>query len=74
MTSPPAPPRRRVRLAFTADHRFYVTLEKARALLRHKYPDGRLEGVLMDALKVLLEKKDPVLRWAASKRRGTAAS
>ena len=60
----PEAPRRRVRLAFTADHRFYVALEKARALLRHKYPDGRLEALLFDAMKALLDKKDPGLRWA----------
>lgn len=63
------PPSRRVRLAFTADEDFYVLLEKARSMLRHKYPDGRLEGVLGDALAALLEKRDPVLRWKASKLR-----
>lgn len=72
--APPPAPRHRVRLAFTADHRFYVALEKARALLRHKYPDGRLEGVLFDALKALLDRKDPGLRWAARGRKSPSAA
>lgn len=62
-------PTRAVRFAFTADEHFYKMLEQARALLRHKYPDGRLEGVLRDALRALIERRDPVLRWRASQRR-----
>lgn len=66
----PAPPTPRlVRFAFTADEDFYKMLERARALLRHKYPDGRLEGVLRDALKLLIERRDPVIRWEARVRR-----
>lgn len=62
-----AEPRPPVRIAFTAGFEFFVHLEKARSLLRHKYPDGRPEGVLGAALRALLEKKDPGIRWA---RRG----
>lgn len=47
-----------IRVAFTADERFWTLLQRARAVLRHKYPDGRLEAVLGDALAVLLKKKD----------------
>ena len=66
---PRAPLPRLVRIAFTADEEFYVLLERVRALMRHKYPDGRLEGVLRDALRALLERKDPLIRWAAARRR-----
>jgi hypothetical protein len=43
LNAPAAPPS--VRVAFTGDHEFYKLLARARAVLRHKYPDGRLEGV-----------------------------
>lgn len=62
-------PNRAVRLSFTADENFYRLLARARGLLRHKYPDGRLEGVLGDALKLLIERKDPVLRAQARQKR-----
>ncbi|MFI5346801.1 MAG: hypothetical protein ACHQ51_10545 [Elusimicrobiota bacterium] len=70
------PPKRLVRFAFTADEEIYLLLERVRALMRHKYPDGRLEGVLRDALKALLERLDPGIRWAArkSRRRPAAAA
>lgn len=47
-----------VRVAFTADDRFWRLLQRARAVLRHKYPDGRLHAVLGEALVALLRKKD----------------
>jgi hypothetical protein len=43
---------------------------RVRALMRHKYPDGRLEGVLRDALKTLLARKNPAIVWRL--RRGQA--
>jgi hypothetical protein len=67
-------PARSVRIAFTADEEFYRLLERVRALMRHKYPDGRLEGVLRDALKALLERKDPLIRWKATATRRRPAS
>ncbi|MDX6768402.1 MAG: hypothetical protein SF051_02640 [Elusimicrobiota bacterium] len=57
-TPSPAAPSRAVRVAFTADEAFLRLLQRARAVMRHKYPDGRLEGVLRDALDALLDKKD----------------
>lgn len=56
-----------VRVTFSADDGFYKLLLRAQALLRHKYPDGRLEGVLKDALIALLRKKDLGFRWAPAK-------
>jgi hypothetical protein len=60
---------RLVRFAFTADEDFYRLLERVRALMRHKYPDGRLDGVLRDALQALLARKDLSVRWAPPRRR-----
>jgi hypothetical protein len=66
---PPKPsipaPSRAIRVAFTADEGFFRLLERARAVMRHKYPDGRLECVLGDALNALLDKKD----WGRRARR-----
>ena len=56
-----APPS--VRVAFTADHEFYKLMMRARAVLRHKYPDGRLQGVLKDALIALLRRRDRSFGW-----------
>lgn len=50
-----------VRVGFTADAAFFVLLREAQAAMRHKYPDGRLDGIFRDALKALLKKKRP---WA----------
>jgi hypothetical protein len=59
-----------VRIAFTADAEFFRILSQARALLHHKYPDGRLEGVLKDALTALLAKKDRGFGWRSGNARG----
>ncbi|MDE2143452.1 MAG: hypothetical protein KGJ84_13680 [Elusimicrobia bacterium] len=65
--APVAP--RLVRFAFTADEEFYLLLERVRARMRHKYPDGRLDGVLRDALKALLARKEPSIRWRTTASR-----
>lgn len=50
-----------VRIGFTADEAFFNLLKEAQAAMRHKYPDGRLDGVFRDALEALLRRKRP---WA----------
>jgi len=49
----------RVRLAFTADDDFLVLLERLKSLRRHKFPSGRLEELLKDAVESLLDRIDP---------------
>ncbi|MBI5246747.1 MAG: hypothetical protein HY923_06165 [Elusimicrobia bacterium] len=63
-TEPSARARHDVRIAFTADESFAQLLEEVQAAMRHKYPDGRLEGIFRDALKALLRKNRP---WAIPK-------
>lgn len=52
-----------VRVSFSADADFHRLMLRAKSLLRHKYPYGRLEDVLKDALIALLRKKDRGFRW-----------
>ena len=70
--TPPSSPKPTVRVSFSADEDFYKLMQQARSLLRHKYPDGRLEGVLKDALVSLLSKKDRGFGWRAGNARGRA--
>lgn len=67
-TSPPSPARRdaiaplseeRVKFQFTGSERLRGKIERAKELLRHKYPAARLEDVIDEALNALLAKKDP---------------
>ncbi len=62
--------RKLVRFKFMADEELFRLVRHAQALLRHKYPDGRLEGVFRDALTVLLAKRDPIFRSALAARLG----
>jgi hypothetical protein len=49
----------RVRVGFDAAVLLVRLIDRAKLVLRHKYPEGRLEDVLRDALETLLERKDP---------------
>lgn len=62
--APKAPAGHSVRIAFTADESFDQLLKEVQAAMRHKYPDGRLEGIFRDALRALLKKNRP---WAFPK-------
>lgn len=68
MPPPAAPPDPGVRIAFTADADFHRLLRETQAAMRHKYPDGRLDGVFRDAMRALLRKIRP---WAY--RKGASA-
>ena len=66
LESPPTQTSRHaVRIAFTTDESFFKLLKEAQAAMRHKYPNGRLDGVFRDALVALLKKKRP---WSFPKR------
>jgi 5-methylcytosine-specific restriction endonuclease McrA len=60
----------RVRFGFTGSEELLGKIDRARQILRHKFPTGHLEDILGEALEVLLERKDPErkLRRKASLR------
>jgi hypothetical protein len=53
-----------VRIAFTASERLVAKIERAKALLRHKHPSGRLELLVDEAFEALLNRRDPERRPA----------
>jgi len=65
---PSSPPRiepgapRRVRFSFTGDEALLRKLARARAVLKRRYPAGKLEDIFAEALGLLLDKKDPACR------------
>lgn len=52
----------RIRLAFTADDEFVRMVDRLRSLRRHKFPDGRLEDILKEAVDIMLHQLDPGLK------------
>lgn len=52
----------RVRVGFDAASVVGQLIERMRQLLRHKYPEGRLEDLIREALEVYLDRKDPQRR------------
>jgi 5-methylcytosine-specific restriction endonuclease McrA len=44
------------RFHFTGDDELFGLIGRLKGLLRHKYPDGRLDSIFKEAAKVLLEK------------------
>lgn len=54
----------RVRIGFDAAIALMRLIDRARQVLRHKYPEGRLEDIVTDALQILLDRKDPQRKLA----------
>jgi 5-methylcytosine-specific restriction endonuclease McrA len=52
----------RVRVGFDAASVVGQMIERVRQILRHKYPDGRLEDLIREALEAYLDRKDPQRR------------
>jgi 5-methylcytosine-specific restriction endonuclease McrA len=52
----------RVRIGFDAATALMRLIERARQVLRHKFPEGRLEDVVREALELLLDRRDPQRR------------
>ena len=50
---------RRVKIEFVADEKVAQKIERAKEILRHKYPSGKLEDIIDLALSDMLEKRDP---------------
>ena len=62
----------RVRIGFDAGAPLLSLIERARQILRHKYPEGRFEDILRDALETLLERADPQRRLELKAERARA--
>lgn len=52
----------RVRVGFDAASVVGRMIERVRQILRHKYPEGRLEDLIREALEAYLDRKDPQRR------------
>ena len=49
----------RVKIELSASEGLAKKIQRAKELLRHKYPHGKLEDLVREAFELLLEKKDP---------------
>jgi 5-methylcytosine-specific restriction endonuclease McrA len=64
-------PPTRVRIAFTADERLLRDIERLKSLRRHRFPDGRLEDLIQEAVTRLLERieaRPKIVRREAARR------
>lgn len=64
---------RRVEFRFSADEDFLSKFRRAREVLWHKHPRGRLEDILKEAIEALLDKRDPerlIARREKRRKRG----
>jgi hypothetical protein len=61
-----------LRFGFTGSEVLLQKLERAKELLRPKYPFGRLEEIIGEALDVLLERKDPARKKSSARPRPSA--
>lgn len=52
-------PTPKVKIEFVADEKVARKIERAKQILRHKFPKGKLEEIINQALEDLLEKRDP---------------
>ncbi|MBI3019589.1 MAG: hypothetical protein HYY61_06855 [Deltaproteobacteria bacterium] len=50
---------KRFKIEFSASENLAKKIQRAKEILRHQYPQGKLEDILDEALELLLEKKDP---------------
>ncbi|MBI5596464.1 MAG: hypothetical protein HY928_10290 [Elusimicrobia bacterium] len=62
----------RVEFRFTADESLLDRIRRAKEVLWHKYPAGRLEDIVGEAVEALLERRDPARRYGRLKRRRAA--
>lgn len=76
--APPEPPQKieplapgKIRFAFTADEGFLAKVERARDLLKHKLPAGRLPEVFGEVTDFFLAKRDPSKKEKPAEERPT---
>ena len=61
----------RIRFAFTGSDAFLKNVDRARELLRHKYPAGALEDIFQETIECFLDARDPARKAKAAKPRAT---
>ncbi len=66
-SGPPAQPKIKWEVSFGAGPRLRELLDRARALLCHRFPEGRFEDIFVAALEALLNLRDPGL-WAEGRK------
>lgn len=64
----------RVRVGFDAAIAISHLLERVKQLLRHKYPEGRLEDLIREVLDAYLDRKDPQRRLERKLAMGEAVA
>lgn len=69
LAEPPALGAARVRFSFTADQSLLESVDRAKALLRHRHPFGGLEEIFTESMAALLEKIDLGRRKPRQRRR-----
>lgn len=61
--------KRRIKIEFCADEALADKIERAKEILRHKFPKGKFEEIFNQALDDLLEKRDPERKIAKREKR-----
>lgn len=64
----------RVRVGFDAASALAQMIERMRQLLRHKYPEGRLEDLIREAVSEYLDRKDPERKLELKTAKSAAAA
>ncbi len=64
----------RVRVGFDAASALAQMIERMRQLLRHKYPEGRLEDLIREAVSDYLDRKDPDRKLELKAAKSTSAA
>ena len=62
---------RRIKIEFVADESLAKKIERAKEVLRHKFPAGKLEQIFQQALEDMLEKRDPLRKKVTAKESTT---
>jgi hypothetical protein len=62
-------PVRRIKVEFVAEEGLANKIERAKEILRHKYPAGRFEDIFNQALEDMLEKRDPARKIERATKR-----
>jgi len=62
-----------VRFAFSAPETLLLKIERIKALLKHKFPAGRLEDIIGEITQFYLARRDPALKEKAGARRPSHA-